>query len=326
MDTIAVFISAYNAERTLTQTIESVLAQTYEHFHLYLFDNASTDNTFEIMQRYKAKDDRIELCQYKENFAGSFMKSLYGFMECTRINVNTMYKHTPEEWVCFVDADDTIHPEYLQRLLSYAQINSLDMALCGWDFVRPNEVDRRVAQEDMIITKDQYGLKLPFYDKFMGPVWNKIFRYKALASDNAYYESKFAKLFRDGIYFYGADTCFVYLFLSRIQKFGILADSLYQYNILDDSVSRKRFNPMRIVADRRLAEVRLDFLQEIGCDISKENKDFILNIYFKSSKTTLDLLLHDDRYDLKQKMKQMYDMFNYRLMGEAFPLSEQRYM
>ena len=49
-------ISAYNAERYLGEAIESVLAQTYPHFELLVFDDGSTDGSLEIAQSYAAAD------------------------------------------------------------------------------------------------------------------------------------------------------------------------------------------------------------------------------------------------------------------------------
>jgi hypothetical protein len=239
---------------------------------------------------------------------------------------NSILLRQHEDWVCFADADDAMHPRCVEKLLAFAGENNLDMAACGWNFVRPCRTDRRVPERNAVIEKNEYAERLPEYDKFMGPVWNKIFRYSKLASDTDYYEYKFSRLFRDGVFFYGADSCFVYFFLSRLERFGLVSDALYDYNIRDESVTRKRFHPMRIVADRRLAETRLDFLRETGCDITEENLDFILNIYFKSSKTTMDLLLHDDRYDLKEKMKHLHEMFGCKLMDTAFPAMPAKYL
>ena len=83
---------------------------------------------------------------------------------------------------------------------------------------------------------------------------------------------------------------------------------------------------MRIIADKRMAEVRLDFLQEIGADITKINKEFIMNIYLKSCDATMNLLLNDDRYDLKEKMKNLHKMFDCDLMREVFPQKSKRYL
>lgn len=338
MDKIGIYIASYNAEKTLPAMLESVLRQTYKNYEVYLGDNGSTDHTFEIIKSYCERYSFMYCYRHKENFTGSFMSTLYGLQGKKNYDIILYYKYDKDgnavpvirncaDWLCFIDSDDTIAPTYLEELLQFAKSNNLDMAMCGWDFVRPQSTDHRIAAQDEIIYRNDYALKLPYYDKFMGPVWNKLFNYDSLTRNISYYENKFSRLFKDGVYFYGADTAFNYLYLgNELAKFGILAKSLYNYRISEESISRKRFHPMRIIADRRMAEVRLDFLQELGEGITKENKDFIMNIYFKSVNATMDLLFHDDRYDLKQRMQYLHEIFNYKLMEESFPTKERKYL
>ena len=77
------------------------------------------------------------------------------------------------------------------------------------------------------------------------------------------------------------------------------------------------------VADIR--ESVVDFLKEIGADISDENREFIMNIYHKSIKSTMDLLLNDDRYDLKERMKYLHSMFSYKLLNDEFDKKEEKH-
>lgn len=338
MDKIGIYISAYNAEKTLPDTIESVLAQTYKNFEIYISENGSTDGTFEIIKSYCEKYDFIFCYRHTNNFTGSFMSTLYGLMGKNNYDIMYYFKYDKDnnsipcmincgDWLCFIDSDDTIEPTYLEDMLSYAKEHDLDMVTCGWNFVRPNRVDYRIPHKSEIIYKDDFAKRLHYYDKFMGPIWNKLFRYESMAKNITYYENKYAKLFKDGVYFYGADTAYNYLYLGNdLDKFGLLAKSLYNYKISEESVSRKHFHPMRIIADRRMAEVRLDFLKEIKAEITEENKEFIMNIYFKSVKATLELIESDDCYDLKQKMKYMHEIFSYKLMDEEFETTDKEYL
>jgi len=75
-----------------------------------------------------------------------------------------------------------------------------------------------------------------------------------------------------------------------------------------------------------MAQVRFDFLQELGAPITEENRAFIMNIYFKCVNATMDLLLHDDRYNLEQRMYYLREMFTDPLMLEAFPEQSKRYL
>lgn len=56
---VSIGLPVYNGERFIRQTLDSLLAQDYEHFELIISDNASTDHTAEICQEYVAKDQRV---------------------------------------------------------------------------------------------------------------------------------------------------------------------------------------------------------------------------------------------------------------------------
>jgi glycosyltransferase involved in cell wall biosynthesis len=326
---VAVYMIAFNAEKTVCNAIDSFLAQSYQNKVLYICDNGSTDGTYEILKSYSDKYESVRLSQRSENFSGSFILCLYSVYNNMKLNFiwsqNSTIDFLPE-YICFVDSDDTLHPQYIEKMVSYLDQNNLNMVMCGWDFVRTDHIDHRVAKQDTIIERARFGELLPYYDKFMGPIWNKMFRFSTFVKDISYFENKFSRLFKDGVYFYGADTAINYIWLSTVEKFGIISEILYNYNIHEDSVSRKGFHPMRIVADRRMAEVRLDFLQEINAEITEELKEFIFNIYFKSIRSTMDLLLNDTRFDLKQRMQYLHEIFSYDLWKEIFPSKAHRYL
>jgi len=58
---ISIFTSCYNQGRYLTETIESVLGQSYSDFEYLLYDDGSIDNTWEIMEVYAKRDSRIKV-------------------------------------------------------------------------------------------------------------------------------------------------------------------------------------------------------------------------------------------------------------------------
>jgi glycosyltransferase involved in cell wall biosynthesis len=58
---ITVGMPVYNERKYITETLDSLLSQTYENFEIVISDNNSQDGTYEILQQYATKDKRIKL-------------------------------------------------------------------------------------------------------------------------------------------------------------------------------------------------------------------------------------------------------------------------
>ena len=71
---VSVLMSVYNGGKVLSNSIESILNQSFLNYEFLILDDASTDETFEIMNYYKKLDNRIKL--YKNNLNLGLTKSL----------------------------------------------------------------------------------------------------------------------------------------------------------------------------------------------------------------------------------------------------------
>lgn len=102
---ISIVTPAYNAEEFLSDTLDSIISQTYTGWELIVVDDGSRDKTFEIAERYAKRDARIRTVR-KEN----------GGVATAR---NFGYLHTAlsSEYIVFLDHDDTWKPDALERLL-----------------------------------------------------------------------------------------------------------------------------------------------------------------------------------------------------------------
>jgi peptidoglycan/xylan/chitin deacetylase (PgdA/CDA1 family) len=116
---VSVIIPAYNAEETIAETLESVLAQTYPHWEAIVVDDGSIDETAAIARRFADKDTRIRVISQPN-----------GGEAAAR---NTGIRHANHDWLLFLDADDLILPEYLERMTSVLNTDlTLDAVHCGW--------------------------------------------------------------------------------------------------------------------------------------------------------------------------------------------------
>lgn len=100
---ISIAVPVYNSAKFLEKCLDSILAQTYTNLEVVVLNNGSTDNSFDIISRYQEKDSRIK----------SFTISHVPTETWSR---NNAYIRTIAEWVVPVDSDDSIEPEYVEKL------------------------------------------------------------------------------------------------------------------------------------------------------------------------------------------------------------------
>jgi len=114
---ISIIVPIYNAERYLPACIESVQAQTINEWQLLLINDGSTDGSLDIAQAYAANDKRITV-----------IAAQHGGQSAAR-NLGMM--HIEGEFVAFVDADDTIEPNWAEVHLQ--AIEGVDYVQSGYN-------------------------------------------------------------------------------------------------------------------------------------------------------------------------------------------------
>jgi glycosyltransferase involved in cell wall biosynthesis len=106
MTKISIAIPAYNAEACLRETLESALAQTHAAHEIIVVDDGSKDGTEEIARSY---GDRIRyIKQENQGIAGAR---------------NTAIREATGEWIAFLDHDDLIVPQKLEKQLAVIEAN-----------------------------------------------------------------------------------------------------------------------------------------------------------------------------------------------------------
>ena len=110
---ISVVIPVYNAERYLSETINSVLSQTYSNLELILVNDGSTDGSPGIIRSFMEKDPRVRMIDKKNGGYGQ--------------SVNMGFDAARGEYLGIVEADDFAAPEMFERLYSQAKENGVDV-------------------------------------------------------------------------------------------------------------------------------------------------------------------------------------------------------
>ncbi len=104
---ISVVVPAYNAERFLTRAVDSIRRQTMKNIEILLVDDGSTDGTAALCRSLAAEDSRIRVLTRQNGGAAAAR--------------NTGIRAASGQYVCFVDADDYIEPDFCENLLDAAR-------------------------------------------------------------------------------------------------------------------------------------------------------------------------------------------------------------
>lgn len=97
---VSIIIPAYNVENTVIETLESVVAQTYDNIEVILIDDGSTDNTSEVIKGFISENVDIQL--YSQKNMG---------LPATR---NAGFVRSTGDFVVFLDGDDKIDSLYIE--------------------------------------------------------------------------------------------------------------------------------------------------------------------------------------------------------------------
>ena len=111
-------ILAYNAEKQIGKCIESLLVQTYENIEILIVNDGSQDKTRYICEQYMQRDTRVRLINQENGGEGNAR--------------NTGVKAACGKYLCFVDADDYVKPEFIESMVVHQESSKAGMVICGF--------------------------------------------------------------------------------------------------------------------------------------------------------------------------------------------------
>ena len=120
MPLISVIVPVYKVEKYLDRCVESILTQTFAGFELILVDDGSPDRCGAICDEYARKDSSVVAIHQVNG----------GLSAARNAGIDWSEANSDSQWLTFVDSDDWIHPEYLQRLLEAATSFDVDISAC----------------------------------------------------------------------------------------------------------------------------------------------------------------------------------------------------
>lgn len=230
---VSIVVPIYNVEPFLRRCIDSILSQTYPDFQLILVDDGSPDRCGQICDEYAEKDSRIHVI-HRENG---------GLSTARNSGIDWVFDGHYTEWITFIDSDDWVTPNYLEELLSVAQLYQVNIAVGSSQHAHEGEVFTECAYDEVVkYTPEEFWVK----DKDLATVaWAKL--YKTSLFDSIRYPK--GKLHEDEFT--------THLLLFSQESIAVTDARLYNYYFTPNSIMRskwtiKKLDALEAVEDQML--------------------------------------------------------------------------
>lgn len=160
---VSVVMPAYNAEKFISEAINSVLKQTYSVFELLIVDDCSSDSTAKIVNGFT--DSRIVYLKNEKNSGPAFSR-------------NRGIEAAAGDYIAFLDSDDVWHKDKIERQLALAERTDADIVYCSYslidstgektraDFIVPETTDFEAMLKESVMSCSTVVIKSELMKKF----------------------------------------------------------------------------------------------------------------------------------------------------------------
>lgn len=265
---VSVILSAFNAEKFIEKSIDSVLNQTFRDFEFLIVEDCSTDGTLAIIERKAKEDNRIKLIKKEKN------KGFFGYVE----NLNIMIQQAEGEFIAKFDADDIWVEDKLEKQLKDMEEHP-DIFLLSSNAIEIDENDQEIGKVIRPTTwKESQKMILK----------NNPFCHPSILFRNQGY------LYREKMYVTEEYDLYLRMY-SDGKKLIQREDELFYYRILSNSLSRGNKAIIQALFKQKAIEFYHERIQNGKDSYDEFNPDDYLKIF--------DLDYSSKKQDLEKALK-----------------------
>ena len=215
MPEITVAVTTHNLERYIRTCVEEILGQTYPSFDILIYDDCSTDRTRELLAELQAEFPTQITVIYGEIPLKSPAKARNAILDSGLIN---------GKYIVFLDGDDRIEEDFLEKLYTAAQKEQADIALCAYD--RFEDETGHVLCEEM----RGFPAVIPFPPErgmvafINGSLWNKLISVECIGPT------------RLPLFSAGEDLSFLLALYDKCRRIACVDEVLIHYRVRGSSV------------------------------------------------------------------------------------------
>lgn len=260
MPLVSIIVPIYNKENELAACIQDIKQQSYSNLDIILVNDGSTDNSGKIAEQLKETDERIRVI-HKEN-------------EGVSIARNIGIQAAKGDFIAFVDPDDRINQQLIERLLSAAVKTQCQIVSCCAEIILNQEahknsffkVDQSTVEKRraiaQLLSDDYYNDTGKYMD--IGVVWGKLYRKDLLDK----YQLNFKPSLRRN-----QDNIFNLYAFHYANQIYYIDEPLYKYN----------YDNIQTVFKAAYSDADV-----LYCELAQETEAFVTR-YYKNNQLLMDL-------------------------------------
>lgn len=213
---VSVIIPAYNVEQYVERCVYSVIQQTYRNMEIILVDDGSTDSTGSICDRLAAEDNRISVI-HKAN--GGLSDARNAGLDASR-----------GEYISFVDSDDYIATDMIERMMHAMCEEAISMVVVGFRKQSGDACTYCGPNFDRIISSEEALMDIYVGHEIYSASWNKLYR-RELFDNN-----------RFAVGMINEDSEIITKLLVECKRVALVSKPLYFYMIREGSITQSSFS------------------------------------------------------------------------------------
>lgn len=128
-DLVSIIMPSFNTAHFITESVMSVIKQTYQNWELIIIDDCSTDNTDEVIK--SIQDSRIRYLKNNNNLGAA-------------VSRNRALREAKGRWVAFLDSDDLWMPEKLEKQIFFMESNGYSFSYTNYEEIDSNGNRRHI--------------------------------------------------------------------------------------------------------------------------------------------------------------------------------------
>ena len=219
----SIIIPVYNAQKTLVRCLDSVRRQSFQDFEVILIDDGSADGSLSICEQYSQQDERFRTF-HQENAGPSAAR-------------NQGLKIAKGRYLCFVDSDDYVSGDYLEKLYEKAEETDADLLFFGCFCVDQTGKITEIHHLFSDDKKDEEAekpdlLELLSEQDLYGYTWIKCFSRRVVEGIRF---PEDMSLFEDEVF-----TCMA---VKKAKKIEIISSPLYYYVLPGETALTRKLHP-----------------------------------------------------------------------------------